>query len=257
MYATTGGGGATALDHGRNLLPTYPLGYVGNDADHAGGPHPATGTPATNRIRNEEKMSASERRDAAATLDPTTLHEMITSGRAPRLLDVRTPAEFETAHIPGAYNVPLDLLREHREELRTHLDENVVLICRSGARATQAEQALAGVGLPNLKVLGGGMLAWRAAGAPVNQGRPRWDLERQVRLVAGSIVLLGILASTVIPGAKWIAAFIGAGLTVAALTNTCAMGMLLSRLPYNRGASCDLDSVVGQLRAAPVPAARS
>ncbi|RKN51148.1 rhodanese-like domain-containing protein [Micromonospora endolithica] len=183
-----------------------------------------------------------------STLDAATLRELIASGRAPRLLDVRTPGEFETAHIPGSYNVPLDLLREHREELRRHLDEDVVLICRSGARATQAGQTLAGAGLPHLRVLDGGMTAWQAAAAPLNQGRPRWDLERQVRLVAGAIVLVSILASVFVPGLKWVAAFIGAGLTFAALTNTCAMGMLLGRLPYNRGASCDLDSIVGQLR---------
>ncbi len=92
------------------------------------------------------------------------------------------------------------------------------------------------------------MLAWQAAGAPTNLGRPRWDLERQVRLVAGSIVLASILASVLVPGLKWVAGLIGAGLTVAALTNTCAMGMLLAKLPYNRGASCDLDTIVGQLR---------
>ncbi|MGV9373002.1 rhodanese-like domain-containing protein [Micromonospora tulbaghiae] len=183
-----------------------------------------------------------------ATLDAASLRELIDSGRAPRLLDVRTPAEFETSHIPGSYNVPLDLLKEHREELRNHLDEDVVLVCRSGARASQAGQALAGVGLPNLKVLNGGIMAWQAANAPIKQGAPRWDLERQVRLVAGSIVLVSVLGSVFVPQLKWVAGFIGAGLTFAAVTNTCAMGMLLGKLPYNRGASCDLDTIVGQLR---------
>ncbi|MEV0002895.1 rhodanese-like domain-containing protein [Micromonospora sp. NPDC050980] len=183
-----------------------------------------------------------------STVDAATLRELIAAGRAPRMLDVRTPGEFEAAHVAGAYNVPLDLLKEHREELRNHLDEDVVLICRSGARATQAEQALATVGLPNLKVLDGGMLAWQATDAPVNRGRPRWDLERQVRLVAGSIVLAAVVGSVWAPGLKWVAGFIGAGLTFAAVSGTCAMGMLLSKLPYNQGASCDLDTVVGQLR---------
>ncbi|RAO46538.1 rhodanese-like domain-containing protein [Micromonospora saelicesensis] len=183
-----------------------------------------------------------------ATLDATGLRELIDSGHAPRLLDVRTPAEFETSHIPGSYNVPLDLLKEHREELRRHLDEDVVLICRSGARATQAEQTLAGVGLPNLKVLDGGILAWQAANAPIRQGAPRWDLERQVRLVAGSIVLVSVLGSVFVPQLKWVAGLIGVGLTVAAVTNTCAMGMVLGRLPYNRSATCDLDTIMGQLR---------
>ncbi|MFG1764629.1 rhodanese-like domain-containing protein [Micromonospora parva] len=187
-----------------------------------------------------------------ATLDATGLRELIESGRAPRVLDVRTPAEFETSHIPGSYNVPLDLLREHRRELRDLLGGDVVLVCRSGARASQARQALAGVGLPNLTVLDGGILSWQAANAPITRGVPRWDLERQVRLVAGSIVLVSILASVYVPQLKWVAGAIGAGLTVAAVTNTCAMGMVLGKLPYNRGASRDLDTVMGQLRGSAV-----
>ena len=111
------------------------------------------------------------------------------------------PHLCETAHIPGSYNVPLDLLREHHDELRNHR-------------------------------------------APVTAGTPRWDLEGQVGLVAGSIVLLAVLASTLVEPIKWVAAFIVAGLTVAALTNTCAMGMLLAELPYNRGPRTDLDQVV-------------
>jgi len=191
-----------------------------------------------------------------AVLDAAGLSQLLDSGRAPRILDVRTPGEFETGHIPGSYNVPLDLLREHRAELLAHLDDDVVLVCRSGARATQAEQSLAQAGLPNLKVLDGGILAWQEAGAPVNRGKPRWDLERQVRLVAGSIVFAAVLLSVPVPGAQWIAAAIGGGLAVAAVTNTCAMGMLLSKLPYNRGATCDLDTIVGQLRDAAPAAGR-
>jgi rhodanese-related sulfurtransferase len=184
---------------------------------------------------------------AQTHLDPAGLQDLLGSGRDVRVLDVRTPAEYEAAHIPGAYNVPLDTLREHRDEIATHLDQNVVLVCRSGQRAAQAEKALAATGLPNVRVLTGGMLAWERTGADIVRGRPRWELERQVRLVAGTLVLLGVLASVVVPGAQWFSAAIGTGLVVAALTNTCAMGMALSKLPYNRGARCDLDTVVGQL----------
>jgi rhodanese-related sulfurtransferase len=184
---------------------------------------------------------------AQTHLDPAGLQDLLGSGRDVRVLDVRTPAEYETAHIPGAYNVPLDTLREHRDEIATHLDQNVVLVCRSGQRATQAEKALAETGLPNVRVLTGGMLAWERTGADIVRGRTRWELERQVRLVAGTLVVLGVLASVVVPGAQWFSAAIGTGLVVAALTNTCAMGMALSKLPYNRGARCDLDTVVGQL----------
>lgn len=184
----------------------------------------------------------------ARRLDAQTLQERLATDDAPRVLDVRTPAEFETAHIPGAYNVPLDTLREHRTELRRHLDDDVVLVCRSGARAAQAEEALAGVGLPGLRVLDGGMMAWESSGAPVNRGRETWELERQVRLVAGGLVAAGVLGSVKVPALKWVAGAIGAGLTGAALTNTCAMGMALSKMPWNRTASpCDVDELVAAL----------
>lgn len=180
-------------------------------------------------------------------IDVATLRERLAGDEPPRVLDVRTPAEFRTAHIPGAYNVPLDILREHRAELLGHLDEQAVLVCRGGDRARQAERALAEAGLPNLRVLGGGMLAWTAAGAPVVAGKATWELERQVRLVAGGIVALAVLVDLVVPGLRWVAAGVGTGLVVAALTNTCAMGALLAKLPYNRGPHHDVTTIIARL----------
>ncbi|MFG3530340.1 rhodanese-like domain-containing protein [Streptomyces sp. NPDC047917] len=191
-------------------------------------------------------MTADASRTSAFT--PAVLQHLITTGDGPRLLDVRTPGEFQTSHIPGAYNVPLDTLREHRMELGRHLDEDVVLVCRSGARATQAEEALAEAGLPNLRVLDGGMMAWEASGAPVDRGPQRWELERQVRLIAGSIVLVSGVVGFFVPGVHLIGTAIGAGLTFAALSNTCAMGMMLSKLPYNRGPRTDIRTVINSLR---------
>ena len=183
----------------------------------------------------------------AATIDSVDLRDLLHTATPPRVIDVRTPGEFETAHIAGAYNVPLDLLREHRDEIIEHLDQDVVLVCHSGQRAAQAEETLRHAGLVNVHILDGGITAWNAKGFAVNRGAQRWDLERQVRLVAGSIVLTSILGSIAVPKLKWLAAGVGGGLSVAALTNTCAMGMALSRLPYNRGATCDAQTVVRQL----------
>ena len=182
-----------------------------------------------------------------ARLDVQALRDWLTAADAPRVVDVRTPAEFTSVHIPGSWNVPLDLLKEHRHELREHLEQDVVLVCRSGARAGQAETLLAETGLPRLHVLDGGVTAWQAAGGPVNRGRARWDLERQVRLVAGGLVLGGVLASTFVPRLKWLSAAVGGGLATAALTDSCAMGALLARLPYNRGTGCDLQTVLAEL----------
>ncbi|MFG1752122.1 rhodanese-like domain-containing protein [Streptosporangium sandarakinum] len=192
-------------------------------------------------------MTTAANPETPAALDVASLRHLLESGRTPRLIDVRTPGEFETAHIPGSRNVPLDLLREHRAELRAHLDEQTVLVCLSDRRATQAGQDLAAAGLPGLRVLTGGITAWQAAGAPVASGKPRWSLERQVRLVAGSVVLGSILVSTAVPRAKWLAAAIGGGLTFAALSDTCAMGMMLAKLPYNRGPRTDIATVLGAL----------
>ncbi|WP_324651773.1 DUF2892 domain-containing protein [Georgenia sp. H159] len=98
-----------------------------------------------------------------------------------------------------------------------------------------------------MHLLDGGMQAWQASGGEVRRGRQTWDLERQVRLVAGTVVLGSIVASVRVPGAKWLAAALGGGLTVASLTNTCAMGAALSKLPYNRGASLDPADAIAQL----------
>jgi len=192
-----------------------------------------------------------------AMFDPQDLRLSLESAVPPRVLDVRTPGEFETVHIPGSYNVPLDVLREHRDEIIKHLDDDVVLVCRSGQRAAQAEGALRTAGLPNVHILDGGITNWEAMGFPVSRGTQRWDLERQVRLVAGSIALSSVLGSIAAPKLKWLAAGIGAGLAAAALTNTCAMGMVLSRLPYNRGATCDARTIVAQLMDNPADRAKA
>ena len=180
-------------------------------------------------------------------IDSATLRRWLEDSTPVRVLDVRTPAEFETAHIPGAYNVPLDTLGEHARDIQHHVDDPVVLVCRSGMRASQAETRLAAVGMSNVKVLEGGMTAWERAEGDVKRGVARWDIERQVRLVAGAIVLAAIVVSIWVPAARFVAGAIGLGLTAAALTNTCAMGMALAKLPYNRGSSCDGDVVVSQL----------
>ncbi|MDP9408561.1 MAG: rhodanese-like domain-containing protein [Actinomycetota bacterium] len=151
------------------------------------------------------------------------------------VLDVRTPAEFETVRIPGSINVPLPLVEKHAGQLAARLHRDVVLVCQSGARATQAQQRLAGVGAERLHVLDGGVPAYETAGGSVVRGPARWALERQVRLVAGTLVLTSIAASLRWPTTRFVAGGIGAGLTISALTDTCTMGRVLAALPYNRG----------------------
>jgi rhodanese-related sulfurtransferase len=152
------------------------------------------------------------------------------------VIDVRTPGEFESVHIPRSRNIPLDQIERHADELREAADsgKEIVLVCKSGARAHQAQEKLEAAGVKDLPILEGGMTAWQQADGDVVQDVIRWDLERQVRLVAGSIVLLSILASLVWPPARFVAGFVGAGLVFAAVSNTCMMGMALTKLPYNQ-----------------------
>lgn len=145
--------------------------------------------------------------------------------------------------------MPLDVLNDHGSKVAEQLDQSqdIVLVCRSGQRATQAQQLLRGSGVAGGSVLENGIADWEGHGYDVNRGVQRWDLERQVRLVAGSIVLSSVLGSVAVPRLKWLAAAIGGGLTYAAVSNTCAMGTALSKLPYNRGASADTEALLSRL----------
>ncbi len=179
---------------------------------------------------------------------PNELAHLLATSPAVRLLDVRTPGEYETAHIRGAYNVPLDRLGEFGREIRAAVAEPVVLVCQSGQRARTAESALRAAGMPNLHVLDGGLNAWSAAGQPVVRGAARISLERQVRVAAGGLAVLGgLLALALDPLFALLPAFVGGGLVFAGITDTCGMAMLLSRMPYNRPVSCDVDAMVRAL----------
>jgi len=187
-------------------------------------------------------------------VSPVELQHLLADHPETRLLDVRTPGEFESHHIAGAYNVPLDVLGEHRAEIRARVTDPVVLVCRSGQRARKAEEALAATGMANLHVLDGGMVAWDAAGLPARVGKPRMSLERQVRIAAGALAGLGgALALAAHPWFAAIPTFIGSGLVFAGLTDTCAMGMLLAKLPYNRGTTCDVETMVRALAVGTTP----
>ncbi|HUF31015.1 MAG TPA: rhodanese-like domain-containing protein [Gemmatimonadaceae bacterium] len=185
---------------------------------------------------------------------PAELAQILSSHPDVRLLDVRTPGEYETAHIRGAYNVPLDTLGEHGEEIRATVAEPVVLICQSGQRAQKAEAALNAAGMPNLHVLAGGVTGWIAAGQPVVRGRTRISLERQVRITAGFLVAFGaLLALTVNPLFAILPALVGSGLVFAGVSDTCMMGMLLARLRYNRPVTCDVSEMVRALTSGTSP----
>lgn len=189
-------------------------------------------------------------------IDVERLDEMMAGRADVRVLDVRTPGEFESVHIRGGYNVPLGQLGEHAREIRDHVEEPVVLVCQSGGRARKAREALKEAGMPNLHVLEGGMGAWVSASKPVERGPGRMSMERQVRIVAGALAAAGgVLAMTASPRFGAVPAAVGAGIFFAGVTDTCGMAAVLSKLPYNRQASCDVDAIVGALKSGADPTA--
>lgn len=186
-------------------------------------------------------------RSVPLTVETPQARELLEANPRTRLIDVRTPGEFASAHIPGSYNVPLDLLRQHRAELTPAHEDPIVLVCASGARADQARTVLEPAGADQLSVLKGGVTDWEQHGGPMNRGSGTWAMERQVRLTAGLLVLTGVLASTAYEPLKWVAGFVGAGLTFAAVTNTCAMSKVLGLLPHNRAHKADAQRMINAL----------
>ena len=151
-------------------------------------------------------------------------------------IDVRTPQEFEGVHIAGARNIPLPDLHTYMDELKIISQErSIMLVCRTQNRVKIAYEYLTNNGLTNCEILEGGITAWVDEGKPVIKGQQRISLEGQVRAIAGGLILIGVgLGFTVHSGFFLLPAIVGAGLLHAGLTDSCLMGMLLSRLPMNR-----------------------
>jgi rhodanese-related sulfurtransferase len=174
------------------------------------------------------------------TISPTEVSEANRKGVHPEIIDVRTAAEFEEVHAEGARLVPLDHL-DAKAVLRGRTgptDAPLYFLCKSGTRGAKACELLAAAGFNNAINIEGGTMAWEKAGLPVVRGKKTMSLERQVRIMAGSLVVIGIaLGRFVHPIFLLLSAFIGGGLVFAGITDSCGMGMLLAKMPWNQRAS--------------------
>ncbi|GJM25027.1 MAG: sulfurtransferase [Phycisphaerae bacterium] len=171
------------------------------------------------------------------TITPTELHDLHQQGKPINLIDVRTPVEFRAVHATPARNVPLDAIDPTAvcQSGNAQTDEPVYLICRSGGRSSKACDKLINCGSTNVVSVEGGTDAWDQLGLPVMRGKAAMSLERQVRIVAGLLVLTGaVLGYFVHPYFIGLSAFVGAGLTFAGITDTCGMAMLLAKMPWNQ-----------------------
>ncbi|GGI94658.1 rhodanese-like domain-containing protein [Streptomyces brasiliensis] len=170
------------------------------------------------------------------------------------VIDVRTPGEYASGHLPGALNIPLDQLRRALPEIRHAAERGEVLVvCASGARSENACKLLAEQGV-TAATLAGGTGAWAAGGHELHQPaacdtRAGWSMERQVRFTAGTLVLVGLVLGLLVhPAFQFLSAAVAGGLVFSALTNTCGMAVLLGKLPHNRPRRADLDTALAALR---------
>jgi len=153
------------------------------------------------------------------------------------LIDVRTPMEYREVHAAAARNVPLDSLDPHAvmRSRNGATDKTLYVICKAGTRGAKAQQKFIDAGFIDVVNVEGGTDAWVGAGLPVVRGKKAVSLERQVRIAAGLLVLIGaLLAIFVHPYLAVIPAFVGAGLMFAGITDSCAMGMLIAKMPWNQ-----------------------
>ena len=173
---------------------------------------------------------------AVQTISVQEVRRRVDEGKPLHIVDVRTPAEFAQVHAQGARSIPLNRITPAEVRNGHPPEEPIYLICKSGGRSAKACEKLAAAGVANLFSIEGGTTAWEQAGLPVVRGTSRViSLERQVRIAAGSIVLIGLLLAWLVhPALAGLSAFVGAGLVFAGITDWCGMGILLSKMPWNR-----------------------
>jgi len=189
-----------------------------------------------NSLNKENAMNVIE-------ITPRELMERKNAGPI-NLIDVRTPVEFQEMHVSFANLVPLDTLTAKLVGEKFNGPNPVYVVCRSGSRGKKACEMLLASGHTNVFNIQGGTLACAQAGLPITLGKKIMSLERQVRIAAGFLVALGsLLGFFVDPQWCFLAAFVGSGLVFAGVTDTCGMGMMLAKMPWNRVAinpSCSL-----------------
>ncbi|MFE6698904.1 rhodanese-like domain-containing protein [Streptomyces sp. NPDC057718] len=169
------------------------------------------------------------------------------------VIDVRAPGEYAAGHVPGALNIPLDKLPDALPALKSASARgSLLVVCASGVRSTRACEILAGADIEAV-TLTGGTSAWEGDGRGLDRpegAHATWPMERQVRLAAGSLVVAGLVAGIRFPAARWLSAGVGTGLVYSALSNTCGMAAVLSKLPYNQAprSAGDLDATLEELQ---------
>ena len=149
-------------------------------------------------------------------------------------INVCTPDEYAAKHIEGVKSLPLDQLESRVGELKGK--ETIYVHCRSGNRSKRAIETLERLGVQaELVNVEGGIMAWEAAGLKTAATSSTLPIAQQVFITAGSLILIGV-GLTLWRGMMFLVlpAFIGGGLLFAGMTGWCGMGILLSKMPWNK-----------------------
>jgi glyoxylase-like metal-dependent hydrolase (beta-lactamase superfamily II)/rhodanese-related sulfurtransferase len=173
--------------------------------------------------------------DSSTHIDCATVSGMSKDDEhAVQIVDVRSALEFSGDHIEGAWNIPLEEFEDRVTEL-TKAKGRIVLTCATGNRAIMAAQILTRRKFKDFRVMDGGMAGWIKQGLPYKKGRRVLSVMRQIQMIAGLLVLIGVALGTFVnPWFYALSAFVGAGLTVAGTTGFCGMALILNRLPWNK-----------------------
>ena len=162
------------------------------------------------------------------------LREQLQNGEL-HLIDVRKKMEFAGGRVAGASSLPLGELEERHKDL-DH-SKPIYVMCRTGRRSAEARRRLKALGFTNVINVVGGLEAWKNEDLPVERDEfAPWSIERQVRFTAGLLVLTGVLLSVFVhPYFISLSGLIGFGLALTAAIDWCAMGLLMAKMPWNRG----------------------
>ena len=171
-------------------------------------------------------------------LPPREAQKLLESGKA-ILIDIREAEEFAREHIRGARHVPLSALDRHDFDRERAEGKVAIFQCQSGRRTEINRERLVALGFQQAYVIEGGLNAWRAAGLPSHVDRKQpMELQRQVQIAAGSLVLTGVvLGFSVSPLFFLLSGGVGAGLVFAGMSGSCLMGQILAQMPWNRVAT--------------------
>ena len=180
---------------------------------------------------------------ATMTVENTTVKQLMEEcTRNPEVvvIDVRTPREYGECHARIAKNFPLESLDPQKVINECGVDGQtpIYLMCRSGKRSSQACEKFLQAGFGNVVSVEGGILAWDGAGYDVVRGKKAISLERQMRITAGMMIVIGAVCGLFVdPNWLYLSAFVGCGLIFSGITDKCPLSMVIAKMPWNQACS--------------------